>query len=281
MPAYLGVVVDDEETAAAHGGDRLAGRVRRGRGGPHRGKGSGHNVGAAPRTAHGSAFGQPPRAVVIRATLAGGVAAPSSPCVHPDPLSAAPETSLDELGAERRRRSGGGLGGAPDSLRATGGSRPPMAGGGRPRKTTTARTTTRVLVVGTDDWAIEQRSPGSRPAAEGQRSILRCHEPGSRTSPATPSQGGTCPLDVGFDVVATVRARPLRTSRRANSASSAPCATGSRWWSPGWLRSGPSDRGPQRSSNRTEISVGRVRRWPERPPIQRPPADLDVQQGGV
>ena len=64
-----------------------------------------------------------------------------------------------------------------------------------------------VLVVGTDDWAIEQ----SATALEtGGCRVLRCHEPGEPAFPCNALvEGRTCPLDVGFDVVVTARARPL------------------------------------------------------------------------
>jgi len=64
-----------------------------------------------------------------------------------------------------------------------------------------------VLVVGTDDWAIEQS--GTELEAGGC-TVLRCHEPGEPAFPCNAMiQGRTCPLDVGFDVVVTVRARAL------------------------------------------------------------------------
>jgi hypothetical protein len=67
----------------------------------------------------------------------------------------------------------------------------------------------RALVVGTDDWAIEQSAAALEEAGFG---ILRCHEPGEPEFPCNALiKGRTCPLDVGFDVVATVRARPLDT----------------------------------------------------------------------
>ncbi|HEY2428701.1 MAG TPA: hypothetical protein VGI06_07215, partial [Acidimicrobiales bacterium] len=63
-----------------------------------------------------------------------------------------------------------------------------------------------VLVVGTDDWAIEQGA-GSLVAAGHQP--LRCHEPGEPAFPCNALIAGrTCPLDTGFDVVVTVRGRP-------------------------------------------------------------------------
>jgi len=66
-----------------------------------------------------------------------------------------------------------------------------------------------VLVVGTDDWAVEQSAAALQEAGFG---VLRCHEPGEAAFPCNAFiEGRTCPLDVGFDVVATVRARPLDT----------------------------------------------------------------------
>jgi hypothetical protein len=64
-----------------------------------------------------------------------------------------------------------------------------------------------VLVVGTDDWAIEQA--GASLEAAGQR-VLRCHEPGQPAFPCNALRPeGVCPLDVGFDVVVTMRAHPV------------------------------------------------------------------------
>jgi hypothetical protein len=63
-----------------------------------------------------------------------------------------------------------------------------------------------VLVVGTDDWAIEQAT--ERLALAGIPT-LRCHPPGEPSFPCNALvDGRTCPLDVGFDVVVTVRAVP-------------------------------------------------------------------------
>lgn len=63
-----------------------------------------------------------------------------------------------------------------------------------------------VLVVGTDDWAIEQAASSMASAGYG---VLRCHEPGE---PAFPCNGirpdRVCPLDRGFAVAVTMRARP-------------------------------------------------------------------------
>jgi hypothetical protein len=62
-----------------------------------------------------------------------------------------------------------------------------------------------VLVVGTDDWAIEQ---ASQRLVEAGSPVLTCHEPGEPAFPCNALiEGRTCPLDAGFDVVATVRAR--------------------------------------------------------------------------
>lgn len=64
-----------------------------------------------------------------------------------------------------------------------------------------------VLVVGTDDWGIEQAA--SSMASAGYN-VLRCHEPGE---PAFPCNGvrpdRVCPLDRGFQVAVTMRARPV------------------------------------------------------------------------
>lgn len=62
-------------------------------------------------------------------------------------------------------------------------------------------------MVGTHDWAIEQAAVSIEAAG---CSVLRCHEPGQPSFPCNALiEGRTCPLDAGFDVVATVRARPL------------------------------------------------------------------------
>ena len=66
-----------------------------------------------------------------------------------------------------------------------------------------------VLVVGTHDWAIEQ-SVQALEASDHR--TLRCHEPGEPPFPCNALiEGRTCPLDAGFDVILTVRARPLAT----------------------------------------------------------------------
>ncbi|HEY3240429.1 MAG TPA: hypothetical protein VGL92_12735 [Acidimicrobiia bacterium] len=64
-----------------------------------------------------------------------------------------------------------------------------------------------VLVVGTDDWAVEQVA--STLGDSGCRT-LTCHPPGQPAFPCNALvEGRVCPLDVGFDVVVTVRARPV------------------------------------------------------------------------
>ncbi|MGH9034489.1 MAG: hypothetical protein ACRD0O_01885, partial [Acidimicrobiia bacterium] len=64
-----------------------------------------------------------------------------------------------------------------------------------------------VLVVGTDDWAVEQVA--STLGDAGCRT-LTCHPAGQPAFPCNALvEGRVCPLDVGFAVVVTVRARPL------------------------------------------------------------------------
>ena len=64
------------------------------------------------------------------------------------------------------------------------------------------------LVVGTDDWAADQTVGALR---RGNMVVLRCHEPGEPVFPCNAFiDGRTCPLDAGFDVVVTVRARSSR-----------------------------------------------------------------------
>jgi hypothetical protein len=66
------------------------------------------------------------------------------------------------------------------------------------------------LVVGTDEWATNQAAAAVR--AAGIRA-LRCHEPGEAAFPCNAFvPGRVCPLDVGFDVVLTTRARPSQTT---------------------------------------------------------------------
>ena len=64
-----------------------------------------------------------------------------------------------------------------------------------------------VLVVGTDDWAIEQSAAALQAAGH---TPLRCHEPGAPAFPCNALlPGHRCPLDVGVDAVVTSRARPV------------------------------------------------------------------------
>jgi hypothetical protein len=63
-----------------------------------------------------------------------------------------------------------------------------------------------VLVVGTDDWAVEQAAAR---LAEGGCAVHTCHAPGRPAFPCNALIGQGCPLDQGCDVVVTVRARPL------------------------------------------------------------------------
>ncbi len=68
----------------------------------------------------------------------------------------------------------------------------------------------RVLVVGTDDWAADRAAASVEQAG---LDVLRCHESGQPPFPCNAFiPGRTCPLDAGFDVVLTVRARPSRES---------------------------------------------------------------------
>src|SRR5437763_16926272 len=61
--------------------------------------------------------------------------------------------------------------------------------------------------MGTDDWGVEQAA--SSLATAGHR-VLRCHEPGEPAFPCNALiEGRQCPLDVGFDVALTARARSV------------------------------------------------------------------------
>lgn len=63
-----------------------------------------------------------------------------------------------------------------------------------------------ILVVGTEDWAADQSAKVLQSC--GHR-VLLCHEPGEPAFPCNALiPGRTCPLDAGFDVVLTARARP-------------------------------------------------------------------------
>ena len=74
-----------------------------------------------------------------------------------------------------------------------------------------------VLVVGTDDWAVEQAAQLLTGAGSP---VLTCHEPGEPAFPCNALiEGRTCPLDAGFDVVATVRARANAAPVQAEFAS--------------------------------------------------------------
>jgi hypothetical protein len=84
-----------------------------------------------------------------------------------------------------------------------------VAGEGRAGIRPLPRPRTRVLVVGTHDWAIEQAASSIEDAG---CTVLRCHEPGQPSFPCNALvEGRTCPLDAGFDVALTARARPLGT----------------------------------------------------------------------
>lgn len=64
-----------------------------------------------------------------------------------------------------------------------------------------------VLVVGTDGWAVEQVA---LTLSESGCRTLTCHPYGEPEFPCNALvEGRTCPLEVGFEVVVTVRARPL------------------------------------------------------------------------
>jgi hypothetical protein len=73
----------------------------------------------------------------------------------------------------------------------------------RDEPATAARLT--VLAMGTDDWATEQVATALDRAGH---TILRCHEPGEPSFPCNAMIAGRiCPLDVGYDVAVTTRAR--------------------------------------------------------------------------
>ena len=72
-----------------------------------------------------------------------------------------------------------------------------------------ARRRLTVLVVGTEDWAADQSAKVLQ--SQGHR-VLLCHEPGEPAFPCNALiPGRTCPLDAGFDLVLTARARPAPT----------------------------------------------------------------------
>lgn len=65
----------------------------------------------------------------------------------------------------------------------------------------------RVLVVGTDQWAIEQAAAQLRAAG---RRVLGCHDPGEPSFPCNALvPGRACPVDEGIDLAVDVRARPV------------------------------------------------------------------------
>jgi hypothetical protein len=62
-----------------------------------------------------------------------------------------------------------------------------------------------ILVVGTDDWAVEQANVQLDAAGH---ETLGCHPLGSEAFPCNAFvPGRTCPLDVGFDAIVDARAR--------------------------------------------------------------------------
>jgi hypothetical protein len=83
-----------------------------------------------------------------------------------------------------------------------------MAPADPPRLNERARTT--VLVVGTDDWAVERAATA---LASADIDVLRCQEVGEPSFPCNAFiEGRVCPIDAGFDVVLTARARPARSA---------------------------------------------------------------------
>src|SRR4051794_1117808 len=69
------------------------------------------------------------------------------------------------------------------------------------------RTRLGVLAMGTDDWATEQVATA---LVRAGHTVLRCHEPGESAFPCNALiEGRRCPLDEGFDVAVTTRARSL------------------------------------------------------------------------
>ena len=63
-----------------------------------------------------------------------------------------------------------------------------------------------VLVVGTDDWGIQQAVDQLEAAGIPTRT---CHPIGEPAFPCNALvEGRVCPLDAGFDLVITIRARP-------------------------------------------------------------------------
>ncbi len=61
--------------------------------------------------------------------------------------------------------------------------------------------------MGTDSWAVEQ---AAAVLSDAGHETLTCHPPGQPAFPCNALvEGRVCPLDVGFDIVLNVRARPL------------------------------------------------------------------------
>ena len=76
----------------------------------------------------------------------------------------------------------------------------------RPNAAESAQSAPAVLVVGTDDWGIQQAA--DQLEAAGFRP-LTCHPPGAPAFPCNALvEGRECPLEVGFDLAVTIRARP-------------------------------------------------------------------------
>jgi len=74
-----------------------------------------------------------------------------------------------------------------------------------PGRVPAADATPHVLVVGTDDWAVEQAVDR---LAEAGHPVLTCHPSGEPAFPCNAMvEGRTCPLDVGFEAVVSIRAR--------------------------------------------------------------------------
>jgi hypothetical protein len=70
-----------------------------------------------------------------------------------------------------------------------------------------AQRTLEVLIVGTDDWAIEQSAAAIEAAGHA---VHRCHEAGEAPFPCNALRPGRgCPLDKGIDVIVASRARPV------------------------------------------------------------------------
>jgi hypothetical protein len=72
-----------------------------------------------------------------------------------------------------------------------------------------SRAAATVLVVGTDEWGVEQAVTLLEKAG---RPTLTCHPAGEPAFPCNALVAGrTCPLDAGFDIALTVRATPSAT----------------------------------------------------------------------